>query len=296
MPAPVLSVVVPTRDRAALLERCLDALAAGRAGCGEPVEILVADDCSVDSTPDLLAARPDVLAIRLDQPSGSSAARNAALERISAPLVLFIDDDIVIGDGLLERHLEHHRDHAEVEAALVGLVTWSREKPITAHMRWLERGGPLFAFDTIADPDTVDPSHFCTANVSVKASLLDRVEGPFNPSLKRFTDVELGARLAEQGMRLRYDSEAVGWHLRHDTPRSTDDRMRVVGEASLELDRLHPGLAPPAGPDSTATMIKATIAKLVSPIAPLLPERTADRIWSARAAWAYAEGRRGAGG
>ncbi len=296
MPEPALSVVVPTRDRAPLLERCLDALAAGIAGSGEVVEIVVADDCSSDGTAALLAARREVGSVRLDEPLGSSAARNAALKRTSAPLVLFIDDDIVIGEGLLGRHLAHHRRHAEVEEALVGLVTWSREQPISAHMRWLERGGPLFAFDTISDPERVDPSHFCTANVSVKSELLARVEGPFDPALKRFTDVELGARLAECGMRLRYDAGSVGWHLRHDDPGSTDARMRVVGAASVELDRLHPGLAPAAWPDSPVARLKAALARLLSPIAPILPERVADRIWSARAAWAYAEGRREAGG
>ena len=93
-------------------------------------------------------------------------------------------------------------------------------------------------------------------------------------------------------MRLRYDPDAIGWHLRHDTPATTDERMRAVGRASVQVDLLHPGVAPQGSSWSRIGAVKVAAARVLTPIAPLLPERAADGIWSARAAWAYAEGRR----
>lgn len=290
-----LTVVVPTRDRAVLLEKCIASLRVAAEQVDAAVEIVVADDGSVDATADHLSAQDDLIVVTCDRPLGSSAARNRAVAVASAPLIVFVDDDVVVDGQLLARHFDHHRDQPEPEAALSGLVTWTREAPITRHMEWLERGGPLFAFDTINDPDRVDPRHFCTANVSVKRELLERVVGPFDERLERFTDVELGLRLADAGMRLRHDPLAVAWHLRHDTPATTDDRMRVVGRASVMLDALHPGIAPPAAPRTQWRRLKAGAAVALSPLAPILPARFADRIWEARAAWAYAEGRREAG-
>lgn len=255
----------------------------------------MADDASTDHTRDVLARFPEVRAVPREVEGGASAARNSALRVASAPLILFLDDDIEVERDLIRRHLEHHGAHPEAEAALTGLVTWTRTAPISRHMRWLERGGPLFAFDTIADPDDVEPVHFCTANSSVKAAMLDRVDGPFDERLRRFTDVDLGLRLSGAGMRLRFDADAVAWHLRSDTPSSTDDRMRAVGRASVMLDAIHPGVAPPAAPLTAVRRAKLIVARLLGPLAPVLPESVADRIWSARAAWAYAAGRREAG-
>ena len=62
----------------------------------------------------------------------------------------------------------------------------------------------------------------------------------------------------------------------------------------MRLDQVHQGLAPEAAPNSPSKHFKATAAQVLSPLAPLLPAGVADRIWSARAAWAYAEGRRAA--
>src|SRR5207253_2135544 len=134
---------------------------------------------------------------------GRSAARNAGLERALGEVVLFIDDDVVASDDLLQRHLDHHRRRPEGHEALVGRVTWAPDIHVTPHMRWLERGGPLFAFDTIENPDNVDWRHFCTANASVKRSFLDGER--FDEDLERAVDVELGYRLSRRGMRLRYD-------------------------------------------------------------------------------------------
>jgi GT2 family glycosyltransferase len=289
---PQLSVVIPTHNRSELLGRCLTALERAVGEAEVEAQTIVVDDASTDTTDQLVASFSGVQLVKRSVDGGSSAARNEGVRKATAPLVLFIDDDIVVEPDLISRHLGHHSRHPQAEEALVGLVTWTQERPISAHMRWLERGGPLFAFDTIADPSRVDPSHFCTANVSVKRELLSRVEGPFDERLRRFTDVELGQRLNAVGMRLRFDPDAIGWHLRSDTPATTDQRMRAVGRASVRLDQVHPGLAPEAAPDTLGKRSKAKLAKLVTPLAPALPPGVADRIWSARAAWAYAEGRR----
>ncbi len=292
MGSPQLSVVIPTHNRSDLLWECLTALAAARAGLGDGLQIIVVDDASTDETMHVAGRFSGVELVTRVVGGGSGAARNDGIRHARAPLILFIDDDIVIEADLIARHLDHHLRHPQIEEALGGLVTWSRDRPISAHMRWLERGGPLFAFDTIDDPERVDPLHFCTANVSVKKDLLARVDGPFDERLRRFTDVELGQRLSDSGMRLRFDAGAIGWHLRHDTPSTTDQRMRAVGRASIQLDVIHPGIAPEAAPKSNSKLAKAKLAKLVSPVAPILPAAAADRIWAARAAWAYAEGRR----
>jgi GT2 family glycosyltransferase len=287
MAAPQLSVVVATRNRAPKLRRCLAALEAQRAEAD--AELLVVDDGSTDETPAVLASLPEVEAVRRDH-GGRGAARNPAVERARAPLVLFLDDDVVATPGLLRRHLDHHRRHPDRREALVGLVTWAPELPVSAHMHWLENGGPLFAFNAIADPDNVGWRHFCTANSSVKRAFLPS-ERPFDESLERCEDVELGFRLAQAGMRLRFDREARGDHLRVDTPETTRARMRSVGRAMRLVHDRHPELREPAPPFGRLTGAKVALAR---PAAPLLRRLGAAglerRVFSYDAALAYARG------
>jgi len=291
MGASRLSVVIPTRNRASDLRECLTALVAQLDF--EQDEVLVANDSSTDETAAVLSDFPQVTRISVPgNGSGSSTARNSALREAEGPLVLFIDDDIVVTEGLVSKHIMFHNQFPLVEDAIGGPVLWDPRKRITRHMRWLETGGPLFAFDTIVDHADVPAEHFCTANVSVKSELLSRVAGPFDEHLRRFTDVELGSRLMGVGMHLQHDPTAEVWHLRSDTPATTADRMREVGRASVELERVAPQLVPAHAPMSPFRRIKATLATALSPMAEIAPRFLAERIWGSRAAWAFCVGRR----
>jgi glycosyltransferase involved in cell wall biosynthesis len=252
------------------------------------VQIVVVDDGSTDRTGEVLARRSDVETIRAPA-RGRSAARNAGLGRARGAVVLFLDDDVIATPGLLQRHIDHHRAHPEDEAALVGRVTWAPQLEITPHMEWLEDGGPLFAFNEITDPDDVDWRHFCTANVSVKRPLLG--SDPFDEQLERFTDAELGYRLAQRGMRLRYDPAALGHHWRVDTPASTERRMRVVGRAARMVYAKHPEIAEPPPPFRRLAAARAWMARAASPLARRAGITTLDdRVFSYRAARAFARG------
>ncbi len=287
MSPPGLSVVVPTRNRAGKLARCLAALTSQEPDA--EVQIVVVDDGSTDETEQVIARHPEVEAVR--RPAGGrAAARNPGVEHARAPLVLFVDDDVVITEGLLQRHLDHHRRHPEAEEALIGLVTWAPELDITPHMLWLEDGGPLFSFNTIADPERVDWRHFCTANCSVKRAFLPSPH-PFDEDLQRCVDIELGYRLSLAGMRLRYDAGAVGHHLRVDDPASTRARMREVGKAMRRVHAKHPELVEEPPPFSTGSHVKAALARPVDPLLRLLGSHTLEkRLYGYGAALGYAEG------
>jgi glycosyltransferase involved in cell wall biosynthesis len=273
----VLSVVIPTRDRADVLERCLAALQRE-----QPDEVVVVDDGSADHTPDVLARNPWVRARRLTG-EGRSAAKNAGVEAATGDVVLFMDDDVIATPGLVQRHQQHHAGHLEENEALLGHVTWAPELEITRHMRWLERGGPLFAYDEIEDPDNVPFRMLYTANVSLKRSFLE----PFDTELPIYEDTELGYRLSKRGLRLRYDRQAVGHHLRVETPERTEARMEEVGRAAALLHAKWPELYEPPPQMRAIGRIKAAAATVISRAG---FHGLDDRIDDWRAARAYVRG------
>jgi Glycosyl transferase family 2 len=93
---PLVSVVIPTHNRADCLSRALDSVY-GQEGRGNlfDLEVIVVDDASSDATPSVARAYPHIHYIRLPERRGVSAATNAALRASRGSYITFLDDDDV---------------------------------------------------------------------------------------------------------------------------------------------------------------------------------------------------------
>jgi len=117
--ADLVSVIIPTHDRAALVER---AVASVLAQSYPVLECIVVDDGSADGTWPLLErlvqADARLRAFRHDRPAGASAARNTGLAAARGRYVAFLDDD----DVWLPDKLEKQIALLEASPPAVGLV------------------------------------------------------------------------------------------------------------------------------------------------------------------------------
>lgn len=234
---PLLSVVLPTYRRPVLLDRCLTALAASDL---DRFEVVAVDDGSGDQTPDVLAAHTGGLPLTtLTQPgnAGPAAARNRAIEAARAPLLLFIDDDVVVTPTLLRAHLHLHHG-GDPLLAVLGRVDWHPDLTVTPFMRWLDRSGLQFAYDTWLREGPVDPPYaaFYTANLSVPRELLVAAGG-FDERFPSpaYEDMELAFRLHARGMRMHYRPDALAFHARPIDLPTFRRRMAMVARSTAVL-------------------------------------------------------------
>jgi len=241
-----LEIVIPTLGRPAQLARALTRLERQPSATGRFGVIVVTDPAAgeTDAAGRAIGARPYPVKLVVRDRPGASAARNAGWRSATAPLVLFLNDDVLATPNLIATHLAAHAGEPEVEAGVLGHVRWARWPPPSGFMRWLEQGlqfdyGPL-------TPGAEAPWwHFYTANASVKRELLERVGGfddegfPF-----LYEDLDLAARMAEHGFRLRYVPAALAVHVHRQNLADWQLRVAEIAPAERRFCARHPAASP----------------------------------------------------
>lgn len=109
---PLVTVVIPTRNRRPLLQ---EAVSSVQRQTYTNWELIVVDDCSEDGTWAWLSSLKDprIRAVRLERHSERSAARNRGLSEARGEYVLFLDDDDLLTPRALERLMEAARWHPD---------------------------------------------------------------------------------------------------------------------------------------------------------------------------------------
>jgi glycosyltransferase involved in cell wall biosynthesis len=238
--SPEFSVMLPTHNRADALLRTLRALE-DQTGDQTCYEIIVVDDGSIDSTSEILLNFSEQTGMRfsyalLKKNGGPARARNIGFSMVRGKTVLIIGDDIEPATALLDKHLYFHREKPDERDALLGHVSFPEGLQPNGFMRWLEKDGRKYFFNyaELQSGEEVGPLFFYTCNVSVKMSLLKK-SGWFDESFlyASHEDLELGYRLADQGMRLLYDSTAEGFHWHLLTVQGIARRVYLMGYSAM---------------------------------------------------------------
>jgi glycosyltransferase involved in cell wall biosynthesis len=121
-----VSIVIPTRNRSATLARCLAALPDGASGLNPP-EVIVVDDCSSDSTAQIVEefARSSgwsAHCLRQEHPLGANAARNRGIRVARGNVIVMIDDDAIAWEGWLAKLLNGLSQESPVVSGAVCLT------------------------------------------------------------------------------------------------------------------------------------------------------------------------------
>jgi len=239
-----LSVVIPTRNRAERLARCLDALKRQTLP-PQRFEVLVVDNGSDEAALD--AARQSVKPLTcrkkvlVEPRPGPAAARNRGIEQARGERVLFIGDDILAAPDLLAQHLDGAARHGD--RAILGFTDWAPYLRVTPFMRYLapERG-PQFRYGTIENPLDCGYQFFYTSNISLARRWFDleRFDEAFPYAC--FEDADLGYRLQKRGLNIVFFPVAVAYHDHPIRFRDFLARIRQMGESNVIFTSKYPEL------------------------------------------------------
>ena len=206
---PSASIVIPTRNRAAILAQCLAALPAGARGL-EPPEIIVVDDCSSDETSAVVDQFCNVTSwqvrrLRQDRPLGANSARNAALNVARGEVIVFIDDDVLVTEGWLSKLLE---GLSEAFPVVSGPVRLTMEGPVLGKHR---EEVQAFLGEILQPPAGFDGRQVpVLGNLAAYRKVFDRAT--FDESLR--PPIEEADWLRRSGVRCGFVPDAWVWHFK----------------------------------------------------------------------------------
>lgn len=256
---PSLSVIIPTRQRARILTNCLDHLA--RQTIANDLEVIVVSDGRDEDTEFLFLDPPwKGLAIQFIEigKSQQGVARNRGVAQASAPVCMFIGDDIFLAHDACEKHVTAHEKSQKnskshipgpmSDIVVLGFTTWDSQMEITPVMRYLERSGWQFGYPLIASyahnfiPRSMQHRFTYTSHISVSREVAKAQ--PFREDIELYgwEDIEWGTRLKNDGVRLYYEPDAKAVHHHSLNLEQSLQRMETLGESAVRMSKLVPGL------------------------------------------------------
>jgi GT2 family glycosyltransferase len=246
---PEIAVVVPTHQRRDLVLRLLASLAAQRLHPARFEVAVVCDGCTDGTASAALGyygptlARGLNLVVEAQPRSGAATARNAGVRRTTAPLILFLDDDMIADPDLLARHLRAHR--TSPGAIVLGAIPVHEDSPRSflsvGLASWADRRDARLRQEAWVPPDDVLSGH-----VSVSRGVFELLGG-FDTAFTEGgqfggEDIDFGWRARLHGIALRYLPQAVARQVYAKSFRALARNIRDGAKADVRLARRHPDL------------------------------------------------------
>lgn len=190
---PMVSVVLPTYNRASLIARSVQSVLNQSFA---DFEVLLVDDGSADDTAGVVAgfSDPRVTYIRLPKNAGAAAARNVGIRISKGKFLAFQDSD----DEWLPEKLIKHISVFERGSHRLGVV-YSDMQRIGTDGFASYHSSPAIIPGRLVDPST---QFYQTCNLGIQSTVIKRkcldTVGCFNEDLPALEDLELFLRLSRR--------------------------------------------------------------------------------------------------
>ncbi|MEM8828125.1 MAG: glycosyltransferase family 2 protein [Cyanobacteria bacterium P01_G01_bin.19] len=227
---PLVSVVIPTYNRADLILRAINSV------CSQTYqnwEIIVVDDCSEDNTSAIVKEKiMNNSRLRYYCHSdnlGGSAARNTGIEQARGEYVAFLDSDDVWLPQKLELQLKAIAKQCQYNSEIVSYTKFQKSSRVFYQPSVLPHRGKKPG-ESIADYFWLGGGEILTSTILVSRSLA--TANPFQTGLPKHQDLDFMMRLGDTNAEFVFLPQVLTiWH---NEPRS--DRVSRIKNYHLSQD------------------------------------------------------------
>jgi glycosyltransferase involved in cell wall biosynthesis len=199
---PLISVIVPNHNGEKTIGHCLDAV---YGSTYDNFEVIIVDDCSVDSSVSIIEQYPCKL-LRLTEHGGASKARNTGAQNSKGELLFFIDADCLVQpDTLSIVALAYQQGGPDV--VIGGTYTLM---PFDQHFFSIFQS----VFNHCAETKNLkNPDYIATHAMVIAAGLFKTIGGFDEHFMPILEDVEFSHRLKEKNYQLLMDEAIQVQHI-----------------------------------------------------------------------------------
>ncbi|MGI8968683.1 MAG: glycosyltransferase family 2 protein, partial [Chloroflexota bacterium] len=253
-----VSVVLPTHGRKESLLRVLSALAEQTISPSAFEVIVICDgddDGSGHACRDVAVTLPFELRVLDQENQGPAMARNLGVREAQAPLIIFLDDDVIPDTALIAGHVAARAGQEDI--VTIGPLLPPPDAHLTVWAEYEERLLCRQYADMAAGKWDCTWRQFYTGNAAArKRDIVDA--GWFDPEFRRAEDVELAFRMHQRGLRFVFLPHARGWHFvsrryaawlpiasaygRADVTMARSHDPRILKQLAKEFRQRHPGV------------------------------------------------------
>lgn len=226
----IISIIIPTRNRAPQLKRMLDVLLHDDY---PHKEVIVCDGASTDETVQLLESYGDRVRWISESDHGEYEARNKGLALATGELIKYMSDDDVLLPGTLVYGAKYFREHPEVDI-LFGQSIW-----------FDQRGGaePVVCDTRARTKDSITIRNFIrgihplanSETVFFRRRVIDQI-GVFDATLHG-ADYEYWIRAAKAGLKLEICDQMMVHYYLSDLSGVVRKQSQMLRETKILMRR-----------------------------------------------------------
>ena len=198
----LISIIIPNYNGSRMIGKCLESIFAF---IDDDWEVIVVDDCSEDSSIDIIGKYPCRL-IQLEKHAGASAARNAGAFSSKGDVLFFIDADCLLKDDTL-LIIRNHLSSQPADVVIGGTYT-----PVPQDPGFFSQFQSAFInyFET---KNSSNPDYLATHALVINAGTFRKLGGFTENFLPILEDVDFCHRLRRAGYRLIMDPDLQVRHI-----------------------------------------------------------------------------------
>jgi glycosyltransferase involved in cell wall biosynthesis len=221
----VITVVIPTYNRNEQLNEVLNCILTNNTEGVDDIEIIVVDDespVSVDNTiKTTKIVYPFSLKVIRQINSGPAVARNNGFKNAEHEIVLFIDDDVLIEEDTIKKHIEAHQIHQG--SIIIGSYPYKKPLNNTPIYRFLSKS-ILDGLNMQVSNRFIQLNTIASGNLSVEKKIFKKgYVYDHNMQTPAAEEYELIHRLISNKVPIYLDKDIKSWHLQ---PITLEDKCK----------------------------------------------------------------------
>jgi GT2 family glycosyltransferase/glycosyltransferase involved in cell wall biosynthesis len=236
---PAFSVIMVLHNQFALT---MMALASLRANFGGAIELILVDSGSHDETRHIERYVRGARMIRFPYNAGFVEACNTALPQVSAPALLYLNNDLLLGPDACRLALARLFGAASVGAVGGKLIRTNGQLQEAGSIIW--RDGTTLGYLRDADPNIPEANFvrevdYCSGAFLMLRTALVRQLGGFDDAYRPayYEEADLCVRLRKSGWRTLYDPSVVIQHFEYGSADATASTRLMARNHAIFVDR-----------------------------------------------------------